>query len=283
VRSDESEAATAEGVRSPSSGRLDSVRDYYAKQALSSLTAGARLDLDGSVCTPLGCGDSIGLAALKPGEVVLDLGSGAGLDVLRSAGRVGSKGFVYGLEMTDEMLAVAHRSAEAHGVDNVTFLKGRIEDVPLPDGSVDVIVSNCVINLSVDKDRALREAYRVLRPGGRLAVVDVVVDGGLGGLVLSERRIRSFLDWTWTRCIAGALTVEDYRNKVGDAGFTDVEVVLTQRYTVEAALARAGSPVARLSRIAGRLSPPAIRSIVDRFASAAITARRSAPSIARRR
>src|SRR6266496_3906882 len=159
--------------------------------------------------TSFGCGNPIALASLKAGEVVLDLGSGGGLDVLLAAKRVGTEGYVYGLDMTDEMLAVARRNAEKAGASNVEFIKGDIENIPLPDASIDTIISNCVINLSPDKGQVLHEAFRVLRPGGRLAVSDIVVDGDLTGLPVSEVQIRAAL--SWAGCIAGALTMEQYR------------------------------------------------------------------------
>lgn len=280
----------------PASDVSEAVRDYYARKArfLRSLPeeagsqgADADFDLGETICTPLGCGDSIGLASLRPGEVVLDLGSGAGLDVLRSARQVSPEGFVYGLEMTDEMLAVAHDNASAYRVENTTFLKGQIEDIPLPDSSIDVIVSNCVINLSVDKEKALSEAYRVLRPGGRFAVADIVVDGGFDGLFLSEECIRSLLKWTWTRCIAGALTVDEYQQKLAEAGFTEVDVRLQEHYTVKSVLERAGAMAARFERVGAMaarfgtvatfLTPAGIRRVVGRFAAGGITAKRPFP------
>src|SRR5205807_9951014 len=164
----------------------------------------------------LGCGNPTALAQLQPGETVLDLGSGGGIDVLLSARRVGTGGKAYGLDMTDEMLALANANRRKAGVENVEFLKGEIENIPLPDNSVDVIISNCVINLSADKDRVLREAFRVLKSGGRFAVSDVVTRGEM----LPEIR-QSVL--AWVGCIAGALEENDYRNKLADAGFEQIE------------------------------------------------------------
>ena len=180
-----------------------------------------------AVLASLGCGNPTLLAELKPGEVVLDLGSGGGIDVLLSAKRVGPEGKAYGLDMTDEMLALARSNAEKAAVANVEFLKGQIEAIPLPDASVDVIISNCVINLSADKDKVLREAFRVLRPGGRFAVADVVVVGE----PLPEA-IRKMLA-LWAGCIAGALGDREYREKLSAAGFSDVELVELKSYSLE--------------------------------------------------
>jgi SAM-dependent methyltransferase len=174
----------------------------------------------------LGCGNPTALAKLNPGEVVLDLGSGGGIDVLLSARRVGPTGKAYGLDMTDEMLALANQNKASARAENVEFLKGEIENIPLPDNSVDVIISNCVINLSADKDRVLREAFRVLKPGGRFAVSDVVTRGEM----LPEIR-RSVL--AWVGCIAGALEENDYRQKLTAAGFEQIEVEPTRIYRAE--------------------------------------------------
>ena len=213
--------------------------------------------------TSFGCGNPIALASLTPGEVVLDLGSGGGLDVLLAARRVGPTGYVYGLDMTDEMLAVARRNAAKAGASNVEFLKGDIERIPLPDASVDVIISNCVINLSPDKGEVLREAFRVLRPGGRLAVSDIVVDGDLDGLPVSEIQIRAALNWAG--CIAGALTSAQYRRLLADAGFARVEIDIRQRYTAADLLAYAPDALAAL--------PAAVvDELVGRFTSSSVTA-----------
>jgi SAM-dependent methyltransferase len=174
----------------------------------------------------LGCGNPTALAKLNAGETVLDLGSGGGIDVLLSAKRVGSTGKAYGLDMTDEMLALANANKAKAGVTNVEFLRGEIEHIPLPDNSVDVIISNCVINLSADKDAVLREAFRVLKPGGRFAVSDVVTRGEM----LPEIRKSVLL---WVGCIAGALQETEYRDKLASAGFGDVEVEATRVYKVE--------------------------------------------------
>ena len=174
----------------------------------------------------LGCGNPTALAQLKPGENVLDLGSGGGIDVLLSARRVGPTGKAYGLDMTDEMLALANENKRKSGIENVEFLKGEIEHIPLPDSSVDVIISNCVINLSADKDKVLREAFRVLKPGGRFAVSDVVTRGE----ILPEIR-QSVL--AWVGCIAGALEENQYRSKLATAGFEQIEVEPTRIYRAE--------------------------------------------------
>jgi arsenite methyltransferase len=174
----------------------------------------------------LGCGNPTALAQLNAGEVVLDLGSGGGIDVLLSARRVGPTGKAYGLDMTDEMLALANENKRKAGVANVEFLKGEIEHIPLPANSIDVIISNCVINLSADKDQVLREALRVLKPGGRFAVSDVVTRGEM----LPEIRQSVLL---WVGCIAGALEENDYRAKLASAGFEDIEIEPTRVYNVE--------------------------------------------------
>jgi len=176
----------------------------------------------------LGCGNPTALAQLKPGEHVLDLGSGGGIDVLLSARRVGPAGKAYGLDMTDDMLALARENQRKSRLTNVEFLKGEIENIPLPENSVDVILSNCVINLSADKDRVFREALRVLRPGGRLAVSDVVVRGAV------PPEIRKSVE-LWIGCVAGALDESDYRAKLAAAGFEEIEIEPTRVYSVEEA------------------------------------------------
>jgi arsenite methyltransferase len=179
-----------------------------------------------AVLASLGCGNPTALAELKPGETVLDLGSGGGIDVLLSARRVSPAGKAYGLDMTDEMLALANENRKKAGVENVEFLKGEIENIPLPDNSVDVIISNCVINLSADKDKVLREAFRVLRPGGRFAVSDVVTRGEIH----AEIRKNVLL---WVGCVAGALDENEYRAKLAAAGFEDIGVDPTRIYRAE--------------------------------------------------
>ena len=197
----------------------DFAKGLYAVDETSALPAEA-------VLASLGCGNPTALADLRPGEVVLDLGSGGGIDVLLSARRVGPTGKAYGLDMTDEMLALARENQRKAGVDNVEFLKGEIESVPLPDASVDVIISNCVINLSTDKDRVLAEAFRVLRHGGRFAVSDVLFQGDMA------RVPQSLLDdvEAWSGCIAGALEEQDYLARLRKAGFVDAAVEVTNVY-----------------------------------------------------
>ena len=179
-----------------------------------------------AVLASLGCGNPTALAELNPGEVVLDLGSGGGIDVLLSARRVGPTGKAYGLDMTDEMLALANENKGKAGAENVEFLKGEIENIPLPENSVDVIISNCVINLSADKDRVLREAFRVLKPGGRFAISDVVTRGAIP----NEIREKVLL---WVGCIAGALDETEYRAKLKAAGFEQIAVEPTRVYKVD--------------------------------------------------
>jgi arsenite methyltransferase len=179
-----------------------------------------------AVLASLGCGNPTALAQLNPGEVVLDLGSGGGIDVLLSAQRVGPTGKAYGLDMTDEMLALANENKRTAGAENVEFLKGEIESIPLPDNSVDIIISNCVINLSADKDRVLREAFRVLKPGGRFAISDVVTRGEI-----SDDIRRSVL--LWVGCVAGALDENEYRAKLIAAGFVEITIEPTRVYRVD--------------------------------------------------
>lgn len=178
-----------------------------------------------AVTASLGCGNPTALAQLRPGETVLDLGSGGGIDVLLSARRVGPAGKAYGLDMTDEMLALARENQRKAGITNVEFLKGTIENIPLPENSVDVIISNCVINLSGDKDRVLSEAFRVLKPGGRFAVSDVVVRGEVPATIRRNVEL-------WIGCVAGALEENEYRSKLAKSGFQDIEVEPTRVYKV---------------------------------------------------
>jgi arsenite methyltransferase len=177
---------------------------------------------DAAKLASLGCGNPTAVAALHEGETVLDLGSGGGIDVLLSARRVGPTGHAYGLDMTDEMLELARRNQREAGVENAEFLEGTIEEIPLPDDSVDVIISNCVINLSTDKPRVLREAARVLRPGGRFAVTDIVADPDLDEAIRRDMA-------AWTGCIAGALTRQEFRTELASAGFEEIEIRETHR------------------------------------------------------
>ncbi len=179
-----------------------------------------------AIAASLGCGNPTALAQLHPGEIVLDLGSGGGIDVLLSARRVGPTGKAYGLDITDEMLDLARENQRKAGTENVEFLKGEIEQIPLPDNSVDVIISNCVINLSSDKDRVLAEAFRVLRPGGRFAVSDIVVRGEV------PEKIRRNIE-LWIGCIAGVLAEQEYRTKLTRAGFTSIDIESTRIYRLE--------------------------------------------------
>jgi arsenite methyltransferase len=195
-------------------GRVVSGAELYGPEAHGAT--------DDAVAASLGCGVPTAVADLHPGEVVLDLGSGAGADVLISASRVAPRGRVIGLDMTEEMLTLARRNAAEAGVDNVEFLKGYLEDIPLPDGSVDVVISNCVINLAADKKGVLAEAARVLRPGGRLAFSDVIADEDMDEMTKADMS-------QWTGCIAGALTGAEFTHALRTAGFTDIEIRPTHR------------------------------------------------------
>jgi arsenite methyltransferase len=224
--------------------------NLYADEQAASIPPEAML-------ASLGCGNPTALAELKEGEVVLDLGSGGGIDVLLSARRVGPSGKAYGLDMTGEMLALARENQRKSGLLNVEFLEGEIEQIPLPDNSVDVIISNCVVNLSADKDRVVREAFRVLKPGGRLAISDVVVRGG----VIPEAVRRSME--LWVGCVAGALAEASYRDKLAGAGFEHIDVEPTRIYRAEDArhfLEDAGlSDVTTLQQIDGRFMSAFVR------------------------
>jgi arsenite methyltransferase len=212
-----------------------------------------------AVTASLGCGNPTALLALQPGETVLDLGSGGGIDVLLSAKRVGPTGKVYGLDMTDEMLALARENQRKAGATNVEFLKGTIEAIPLPDNSVDVIISNCVINLSSDKDAVLREAFRVLKPGGRFAVSDVVVRGDVPADIRRSMEL-------WVGCIAGALEEKEYDTKLKAAGFADVEVEPWRIYEVDDARAFLTESGVDVDRLAAQVD--------GKFASAFVRARK---------
>src|SRR5437762_3035490 len=206
----------------------------------------------------LGCGNPTALAKLNPGEVVLDLGSGGGIDVLLSARRVGASGKAYGLDMTDEMLALANENKRKAGAENVEFLKGEIENIPLPDNSVDVIISNCVINLSADKDQVLREAFRVLKPGGRMAVSDVVTRGEVDAQIRQNVLL-------WVGCIAGALDESEYRAKLLAAGFGEITIEPTRIYKVDDArefLSQAGVDVDAIAlQVDGKFMSAFVRAV----------------------
>ncbi|MDQ3694660.1 MAG: arsenite methyltransferase [Chloroflexota bacterium] len=235
---------TSSNVVIPADELRDTVRAKYAAQATRVTTAGgccggerdadpitgdlyardeAALIPAAALQASLGCGNPTALAELKAGETVLDLGSGGGIDVLLSAKRVGPAGFAYGLDMTDEMLALAERNRIEAGAENVKFLKGHIEEIPLPEAAADVVISNCVINLAADKGQVLREAFRVLKPGGRFAVSDVVAQGEL------PADLRANLE-AWVGCVAGALEEREYRRLLGEAGFERIEVEVTRVY-----------------------------------------------------
>jgi ubiquinone/menaquinone biosynthesis C-methylase UbiE len=211
-----------------------------------------------AVAASLGCGNPTALADLKPGEVVLDLGSGGGIDVLLSAKRVGPTGKAYGLDMTDEMLALARENQKKAGIQNVEFLRGAIENIPLPDNSVDVIISNCVINLSGDKDRVLAEAFRVLKPGGRFAVSDVVVRGAVPSDIRRSVEL-------WVGCVAGAMEENEYREKLQRAGFVSIDLDSTRVYEVEEArefLSAAGLDVDAVApQIEGKFMSAFVRAV----------------------
>ncbi len=225
--------------------------NLYAESELGSIPETAQL-------ASLGCGNPTALANLKPGEIVLDLGSGGGIDVLLSARRVGPAGKAYGLDMTDEMLALAEENKKKSGLTNVEFLKGEIENIPMADNSVDVIVSNCVINLSGDKDRVMREAFRVLKPGGRFAVSDVVVRGEVPSEIRKSMEL-------WVGCVAGALSDEDYRKKLTAAGFKSVEIEPTRVYSLDDArefLAAEGMDPATIApQVEGKFASAFVRAV----------------------
>ena len=218
---------------------------------------------DSAIKASLGCGNPTALAELGPGEIVLDLGSGGGIDVLLSARRVGPTGKAYGLDMTEEMLALAEENKRKSGLLNVEFLKGEMENIPLPDNSVDVIISNCVVNLSGDKDRVLKEAFRVLKPGGRLAISDVVVRGKVPAEIGKSLEL-------WIGCVAGALRDYDYVTKLAKAGFDDIDIEPTRVYGIEDAR----------SFLSGRgLDVDALaREVEGKFISAFIHANKPAPA-----
>ena len=229
-------------------------KDLYSQAELGTIPLAAAL-------ASLGCGNPTALAELQPGEKVLDLGSGGGIDVLLSAKRVGPTGFAYGIDMTDPMLELAERNRVEAGIDNVRFLKGIIEAMPLPERSVNVVISNCVINLSADKGQVLREAYRVLTPGGRFAVSDIVFQGSI------PQVLRADLE-SWAGCIAGALEEETYRDLLHTAGFTQVEFEVTRRYSISD-LAASGANASLKT-----LTEAEVHAVEGKFVSAFIRARK---------
>lgn len=220
---------------------------------------------DSIVSGSLGCGNPQAIAALQAGEVVLDLGSGGGLDVLLAARQVGPTGFVYGVDMTDKMLELARTNAAKIGTSNVEFRKGELESLPLADNSVDVIISNCVVNLSPEKGDALAEAFRVLKPGGRLAISDIVIDGDLSGFPVSEAQIRAGL--SWAGCIAGALTIDQFTGLLDNAGFSEIDIEIQHRYNLDDFL---GELPTELSS----LEPAIVQNLVGRFTSSAVRAKK---------
>jgi ubiquinone/menaquinone biosynthesis C-methylase UbiE len=238
-------------------------QDLYLADELEGLPLKAAL-------ASLGCGNPTALAELRPGEVVLDLGSGGGIDVLLSARRVGPSGFAYGLDMTDAMLELARRNAAEAGAQNVAFLKGEIAAIPLPDASVDVIVSNCVINLAPDKAPVFQEAFRVLKPGGRFAVSDIVIHGGLPEGLMDTAQMRQDLS-SWAGCIAGALTDAEYRALLAAAGFSAIDLEITRQYSV------ADIPASATGWAAG-LDEASRAELVGRFASTFVRATKLVPS-----
>ena len=227
---------------------------------------------EAAVLASLGCGNPTALAELREGEVVLDLGSGGGIDVLLSARRVGRTGKAYGLDMTDEMLALARKNAADAGITNVEFLRGRIEEIPLPSNSVDVIISNCVVNLSGNKRRVLEEAFRVLKPGGRFAVSDVVVEGELPADVKRSMEM-------WVGCVAGALSDVEFVKLLSDAGFTNPSVEFTRTYDIEDArafLVNTGLDADRIANeVAGRIGAAFVRASKPLIAATKAIAKRS--------
>ena len=277
VRSRYAEAASLSLSGSPSSccgsGESESggcCGEESKLQGIDPITSGlydeGEVPFDAALAASLGCGNPTALAELRPGEDVLDLGSGGGLDVLLSARRIAPGGTAYGLDMTAEMLELAERHRAQAGVENATFMLGSIEDVPLPDESVDVVISNCVINLSPDKDAVLRESFRVLRPGGRFAVSDIVltrdVDESLRGVVA-----------LWTGCISGALRDDDYVARLGAAGFDDASVEVTRRYD-RAALEGMADQLDPAHLPEGMTLAEAVDALDGSFASAFIRARK---------
>jgi SAM-dependent methyltransferase len=244
------EGAYAEISCCGTSGRSPITSELYGADEVALIPEDA-------VKASLGCGNPTALAELSEGEIVLDLGSGGGIDVLLSARRVGPTGFAYGLDMTDEMLALARKNAAEQGATNVEFLKGQIEAIPLPESRVDVVISNCVINLSADKGRVLRETFRVLKPGGRLAVSDVVAQGTIPADLRADME-------AWVGCVAGALEEREYRRLLAEAGFAEVDVEVTRVYDPRQIAASADrkwdqSALARFDASGGRLVSAFVR------------------------
>jgi arsenite methyltransferase len=249
-------AASVEADADPSGRGCSCGR--YADEDLTLLPSEA-------VVSSRGCGNPTALAALQPGEVVLDLGSGGGLDAFLASQRVGSTGFVYGVDATPEMIDLARRNAERAGIENVRFLPGDLEAIPLPDSTVDVILSNCVVNLTPDKAQALSEAGRVLRPGGRLAISDIVIDPDLDGFPVGAQEIRRALDWAG--CAAGAMTRGEWENALTAAGFESIAIEVDYRMEADE-LPRQGSS------LAGALNADELRQLASRFTSSLISARK---------
>jgi SAM-dependent methyltransferase len=249
AETDSADSGCCGGISTAAPDLSDPVtRDLYEEAEKAELPPDA-------VAASLGCGNPTALAELSPGEDVLDLGSGGGIDVLLSARRVSPGGKAYGLDMTDEMLDLASRNQAEAGIENAEFLKGEIENVPLPDSAVDVVISNCVINLSLDKAKVLREAFRVLRPGGRFAVSDIVLRGELPPAI--QRSLEM-----WAGCVAGALQEEEYLELLADAGFEDIEVEPTRVYSHEDAapfIGQLGLTEADLARADGRIMAAFVR------------------------
>ena len=263
------EKAVASSCCAPSSTSVSSCCSPDSNSSCSSpLYLGEDLtDLpEAAVASSRGCGNPQAIAALQAGEVVLDIGSGGGLDVLLAARQVGPTGFVYGVDMTNKMLELARANAAKIGATNVEFRKGELESLPLPDNSVDVIISNCVVNLSPEKTDALAEAYRVLKPGGRLAISDIVVDGDLRGFPVSEKQIRVSL--SWAGCIAGALTIDKFTHLLENAGFGKIDIEIQHRYNLDDFL---GSLPTELSS----LVPAVVQELVGRFTSSAVRAKKA--------
>ena len=263
----------------PQAIRTD-VQSYYGNVAEQQLDGCSQSDCCGSriyvgedlsdlpsaaVNSSRGCGNPHAIASLQTGEFVLDLGSGGGLDVLLAARQVGQTGYVYGVDMTDRMLELARSNAAKIGAENAEFRKGDLENLPLDANAVDVIISNCVVNLTPDKDSALREAFRVLKPGGRLAISDIVVDGDLNNLPVSESQVRAGL--SWAGCIAGALTVSELTRLLEAAGFEDIDMTIEHRY-------HSTDFLGDLPPALSNLPAPVLNDLIQRFASSSIQARK---------